>query len=311
MEPAVEHRPRMTPELVRHVAEFSPLSTVLRLVLLNKDCHRSTISIIYQAVTITSTDQLERFSDALFCGEPSLRLCTRSLHIRATGDYSLHDLHAIPSDIHTLLLVTDNLTELTLDLHSSNPNGPAGSLSLDAYDAATWEPDLLLPNLRSLTARAGTICTLARGRPISKICFISSDPIPTRYLGTFISAIPLASAPLVCLKISIFARDLGESALVLAGLSYCCKSLEDLTIRITHSTTPSHEDVVSALANMCNLGGLLRQFTVLRTIVFEAADFAVRLAARQLTALEVQRFSSWKENCPSLESISLFDYFKL
>ncbi|KAG9085863.1 hypothetical protein FS749_004063 [Ceratobasidium sp. UAMH 11750] len=305
MKSAVEHRPRITPELVRHVAEFSPLSSVLYLVLLNKACYRNTISVIYQVVTITSADQLGRFSHAILSGQSSLGPFTRSLYVRATGNYSFNELRTIPSDIHSLLLATENLTELTLDLYPSNAMSLLRNLSLDT-NMVIGDPGVLLPNLRSLTAGEGTLSMLVPGRPISKICFNGSESISSPYLKAIISRISLASVPLVYLNISIRVHILAESAILLDTLSYSHGSLEDLTIRLSLSTAPLYTEPLSALDNLYNLGGSLRHFTALRKIAFESGAWALRFAALGFTALELRQFSSWKEICPPLESISLF-----
>ncbi|KAG8696801.1 hypothetical protein FRC08_006928 [Ceratobasidium sp. 394] len=112
-----EFKPRLPPELVRHVAGFCTVSSVQSLVLLNKHFYLNIISILYEMVHITSTGRLFDFSRTL-SERPSLRLFTRSLRI-VTKDHPLTaDIAVIQDSIRNLFLVVENVSELALDLRN-------------------------------------------------------------------------------------------------------------------------------------------------------------------------------------------------
>ncbi|KAG8696060.1 hypothetical protein FRC08_007389 [Ceratobasidium sp. 394] len=115
---------------------------------------------------------------------------------------------------------------------------------------------------------------------------------------------------MVYLNVAIGVRDLpkceAEFEILLSHLSYCRETLENLTIRITLPTGFSHTKPLSTLAGLYRLGESLCRFTALRTLAFETGDIFIRSLVRRFSALELKQFSSWKEICPALDSISLF-----
>ncbi|KAG8705950.1 hypothetical protein FRC08_001355 [Ceratobasidium sp. 394] len=113
---------RLPPELIRRVADFSLLSDMLSLVLLDKSSYQNMIATVYKSVTLTSTRQLTSFSNTMcstrpYISKPTFYLLPCGLSIKmlpdeVTARYSPEIEHAIINSLHAT-------TNIRLDLGSA------------------------------------------------------------------------------------------------------------------------------------------------------------------------------------------------